>query len=265
MAARNHLVLKTVVKAVGFDLDETLIFYPGEGINWTQLCPEALKHATSACKLQATQEQIEIGRSILGQHTLFALTTAEEVDAGKIFGEIFKAWGVAPEEMKLQVAIDSYFSYFQRDTRAYPEVASVLRSLRNQGIKCGALIDIPYGMPRQYVAQDLERAGITQLMDNTVTSVEAGARKPHPSGFLALAKFLGVAPEQTVYVGSDRKNIEGANNAGMISVLVDRHQTNLDFGQQFTITKLDQLLDYLYVSNLLPVSVLNLSARLILK
>jgi putative hydrolase of the HAD superfamily len=245
MAGRNVLVLKTIVKAVGFDLDETLIFYPGEGINWTQRCPEALKHAASACQIQTTQEQIEIGRTILSHHTLLGSTITEEVVAERIFKAIFDAWGVDRGQTELQIAVDSYFGYFQRDTQAYPEVASVLRSLHNKGIKCGAFADVPYGMPLKYVVQDLECAGIMQLMDNTVTSVEAGTRKPHPSGFLALAKFLGVAPEQTVYVGSDRKNIEGANNAGMIPVLLDRNRTNLDFGQQFTITKLDQLLDYL--------------------
>ena len=56
-----------------------------------------------------------------------------------------------------------------------------------------------------------------------------------------LQKELGVAAGQTVFVGDEEKDIAGANNAGMVSVLINRDGRAKDFSQRYTIASLSEL------------------------
>jgi hypothetical protein len=58
-------------------------------------------------------------------------------------------------------------------------------------------------------------------------------------------EFSGLSPEQCMFVGRFSDDIKSANEAGMFTVLLDRSETAADFGQQFSILYLDELLHYL--------------------
>ena len=102
----------------------------------------------------------------------------------------------------------------------------------------GVLTDAPYGMPRNLVLEDL--TGLRSYLDAVVTSVEAGYRKPHVAGFQMLAAALGVPVRNMIYVGNERKDIEGALSAGAVAVLIDRDQQGPNWDQDHTI---DTMLD----------------------
>lgn len=83
------------------------------------------------------------------------------------------------------------------------------------------------------------------LVTKVLTDAELDTKKSNANDFLAVASHLRVSPKETVYIGNDRQAIAGANTAGMISVFADHEQNYLNFGQHFSVSSLDELLDYL--------------------
>src|SRR5262249_30259035 len=148
---------------------------------------------------------------------------------------VLRSWNLNNSAL-VRLAMEGFFTFFQRQASVYGETILVLKSLRERGIPCGILTDVPYGMPRDFVQRDLTGAKIAEYFDAIVTSVEAGVRKPEPAGYFALAAKLGAAADKMLYVGNEPKDVIGARNAGLISVLLDRAGQGANHGQQFTIS-----------------------------
>ncbi|HLF88057.1 MAG TPA: HAD family hydrolase, partial [Anaerolineales bacterium] len=71
--------------------------------------------------------------------------------------------------------------------------------------------------------------GLINLLEERMTTEQAGRQKPHPHGFQRIARRLGVEPEESVFVGDLLKDdILGAQSAGMRAVWVKRKETPLD-------------------------------------
>ncbi len=69
----------------------------------------------------------------------------------------------------------------------------------------------------------LERAGLLGLVDDAVSSAEAGAAKPDPAVFRAALAAAGCEPGEAVHVGDSQENdVAGAAAAGVPAVLLRR-------------------------------------------
>lgn len=144
-------------------------------------------------------------------------------------------------EPQLSAALAAFFTFFQQRLVAYPESAAVLTALRAQGVPLGALTDVPYGMPRAFVENDLRLSGLAPLLDVVLTSVDVGERKPTPTGFHTLAAALHTPVTTLWYVGNEEKDIVGARAAGATAVLIDRENHQPRWGQAHTIRNLREL------------------------
>jgi len=230
-----------LIKVVGFDLGETLIHYAGLPLNWQGLYGQALTRVAEACGHPITEADITLGEAILGRYNTRQHPRLHEVTADRVLGEVLAAWGL-PVVVGMDQAEDAFFGFFQQAFAVYPDTLPALQALQSRWVRVGVLTDAPYGMPRRFVERDL--APIAACLDVALTSVEVGHRKPHPSGYLALAERLGVAPFDMAYVGNEEKDIVGANGAGMFSVLIDRTGGGAAFGQKRTITSLRKLAEW---------------------
>lgn len=230
----------TDVGAIVFDVGETLLHYAGVGLNWSEHYGDALTHVATACGLDHSNERLVAGAAVLSRYNTRTHPRLVEVAADVIFHDILGRWTAAPEPL-VPKAIAAFFSYFQRRAVTYEDARPALQWLRDRGYPIGVLTDVPYGMPAEFVRQDLQRAGIDDLVDVVVTSVDVGYRKPHPAGFRAVAAALGVTAGRLLYVGNERKDMEGALAVDAAAVLVDRDDRRLDFGQRFTIASLRAL------------------------
>ncbi|MNI65305.1 Phosphatase [compost metagenome] len=145
--------------------------------------------------------------------------------------------------MNADDAIRVFFSFFQQRSKVYEDTVSVLKELRKADIRVGILTDVPYGMGKDYVLRDIKP--FRQYIDVVLSSVDVGFRKPRTEGFSQLAKELGTANHQMMYVGNESKDITGANRSGAVSVLINRENPAKDWGQQITINSLSGLLKYI--------------------
>jgi putative hydrolase of the HAD superfamily len=222
-------------KAVGFDLGETLVRY-GHALSWQSLYQKALAAVGAACGTVPDERMLAAGAEVLLRYNTRANPRVEEVPADVILGEVLAAWQL-PLHFT-EASVEAFFSFFQRDTAVYPDVIPLLARLRTCGMKIGILTDAPYGMPREFVEQDI--GPFARHVDVLLTSVEVGFRKPDPRGYHDLALRLGVTPAEMPYVGNEPKDMEGARRAGCLPVFLDRDGSSPHSGS-LHVQSLDEL------------------------
>ena len=94
---------------------------------------------------------------------------------------------------------------------AYPEAAATLGVLRDAGLTVGVCSNWGWELDAY-----LEQVGLLALVDSSVTSARAGARKPHPNIYRTSVESLGVLTSDVVFVGDSwEPDVRGPRRLGM--------------------------------------------------
>lgn len=230
-----------VMKAIGFDFGETLIYYRGTPLSWKPLYPAALSVVARSCHYTASSACIDKASLILEEYNTRINPRTTEVSSDVIINRVLECWGL-PASQHLNSATQNFFAFFQQQVAIYDDSLTVLKLLKRKGIKTGILTDVPYGMKKEFVEHDLRSVGIlSHDIHVLLTSVDVGQRKPDPTGYIRLAHELGVEPGEMTYVGNEKKDIEGANEAGAYPVLIARDGEFHEWGQQQSIKSLHEI------------------------
>jgi putative hydrolase of the HAD superfamily len=226
--------------AVGFDLGETLIHFQGIPLSWRDEYPAALTKVGTACALTVTPEHIAIAVPVLERYNTRLYPRTTEVAARTIFTEVLTAWELT-DARHCEIAFEAFFAHFHQEVAPYEDSLPTLQKLHAAGVPVGVLTDVPYGMPDHLTRAYLTDTGLEAWAGALITSTSVGVRKPETNGYLQLAAALGVPVDRMVFVGNEPKDVEGANRAGAISVLLDREERRPDWGQQYCISDLHEL------------------------
>ena len=129
----------------------------------------------------------------------------------------------------------------EEHSRPFPETMSVLSSLRAKRIyKLGLLTNSIY----QGFNPLKRRYKLESLFDVILPSYEAGLIKPDPRFFELMIKQLGLSKSQAIMFGDSLKDdIEGAENAGIRAVLIDRKNRHPEYASR--ITSLEGVYDFI--------------------
>jgi len=227
------------VKAVIFDLDETLIDSKKGTLEAdkkiTQMINEYLKHR----KLNLTKSQM------LKEIRSFDDKMNREVkyDRDKWWQIIVNNLGV---NMTLSKALIrkltiAYWYAYARSSKPYRDALSTLRYLKKNGLLLGLLTDtdVLKGMKKRRIS----RLPFRHLFDAIVIAGEDTAKtKPSPEPYELIASKLGVTAGECVFVG-DRPftDIKGAKTAGMKTALVCRRDWRVNAKADWTIKSLSEL------------------------
>ncbi len=102
--------------------------------------------------------------------------------------------------------------------RTFPDVLPALRELRGQGLRLVVVSNWDCSLPEW-----LDRAGIGELVDGSVSSAVVGEAKPAPAVFEAGLRLAGCDAAEALFVGDSVENdVLGARVAGLRAVLVQR-------------------------------------------
>ena len=222
-----------MIKAAAFDLGGTLVNYP---LYWRSLYRPALEAAAQSCNIAITEEMLTAAHDILMKYNTRENPRDYEVTSDVIFAEILAVWGGNADIESVKTA---FFSFFNSDAAPFPEAREALLALKEAGIKTAVLTDAAYGMDNKFALQGI--ALISDLIDFFVSSIDAGYRKPHSAGYLMLLEHFEASPDEMLYIGDEEKDIIGANKLGMISVLINRSETQKDYGQAYTVNNLNDV------------------------
>jgi putative hydrolase of the HAD superfamily len=123
---------------------------------------------------------------------------------------------IVSERLGMEITVDELVEAIRFS--AYPDAVPALQGLRDRGLSLVAVSNWDCSLARV-----LERCGLEGVLDGTVTSAEAGARKPDPAIFAVALELAGCAPDQALHVGdTPEEDVAGARAAGIRPLLIDR-------------------------------------------
>jgi putative hydrolase of the HAD superfamily len=200
-------MLTMTVKAVIFDWGGTLT--PWHSIDQDDMW-------RGVCQRHFPPDQAAVTAAALHTATEELWRETERSHQSATLDQVFERAGVTATDAFLT----SYFEAWDPHTFTDPEVAPLLRLLRERSIKVGVLSNTMW--PRIAHERVFLRDDVLGLIDGAVYSSEIPWAKPHPEAFRAAMTAIGVDdPAGCVFVG-DRPydDVHGAKSAGMRAVLI---------------------------------------------
>ena len=130
-------------------------------------------------------------------------------------------------------------------TAPYPGIVATLQALRRRNHPLAVLSNKPHD-----ATQEVVRALFAEDLFQVVEGHRPERpRKPDPAGAFDVARALGVAPEQAVFVGDTRTDMETAVAAHMTPVGVlwgfRGREELVAYGAQHVVSRAEELLDVL--------------------
>jgi putative hydrolase of the HAD superfamily len=207
--------VKNQIKAVGFDLFNTLITVDGS----------ARRESLTRLLASLRGAGLDVDRDpFVRAHGEAALRYLEQtrVDGRETHNRFWisaalNALGhqVGPDDPRIGAAVEAYFSAYIEASRPIPETREMLAALTGR-YRLGLLSNFTHAPAAVEV---LDRHGLTPYFDAMVISGKVGYRKPHPSVFQMLVEQLGVAKEEVAFVGDDSEaDVSGAQRAGLRAI-----------------------------------------------
>lgn len=218
-------------------LGETLVRY-NKPLNWSKLYRPALRKMADDCNIKFSENDYENAIQVLKKYNTRINPREQEVSSDTIFNEIIEVTN--HDISKIEEFKDSFYSFFRNDAVIFPEVEVTLKELNAKRIVVGTLTDVAYGMDNKYALEDI--ALIIKYIQYPYTSNDIGYRKPNAKGLQLIANQLEVDTKNIMFVGDEMKDIQCAVNAGAVSVLINRNNEKKNFGQNYVISNLQELL-----------------------
>ena len=226
-----------MIKAIVFDIGQTLTYYPIP-LNWSKLYRPAFETVSNKLGIAISEEEYEHIGKVLTRYNARITPREIEVSSDEIFAEILE--GTRIDRHMVNDIKREFYSFFRTDVEVYPEAEAVLKELKEKNILIATLSDVPYGMDNVYALGDLRN--LIEYIDLPYTSNDIGFRKPLGIGLLRIAEEFHIDPSELVFVGDEIKDIECAHNAGTKGILINRTKEDKDFGQDLTINDLSGLI-----------------------
>ena len=195
-----------MIKAVVFDLDNTLIDFMGAKLSSCNASIDAM----IAAGLKISRKK--------GMKILFELYSRYGIEYNRIFQK-FLLQTTGKIDMKiLSAAIVAYRTVQANYHKPYKGIYVVLEKLKSRGYKLAILSDAP--ALKAWIR--LTEMGVQNYFDAVVTFSDTRKRKPHELPFKAVLRKLRLQPAEILFVGDQpQRDIQGARSMGMKTALAD--------------------------------------------
>ncbi len=213
-----------MLKAVTFDLWQTLLLDTPEGLRWTREerirgIHEVLAREGIVAEIAAVAHAYDAVGARLEEiwGTLRDLGSRGQV---RLLLEGLGLDGAVPADDPLMDALDE--AYCLPILSALPVLndgaLDVLRSLHSRALSLGLICNTGR-TPGKMLRLVLVRLGLTPYLSVLSFSDEVGLRKPHPEIFLRTLSALGAAPAEAAHVGDDlTTDVAGSRGIGMRAI-----------------------------------------------
>lgn len=226
------------IKAVIFDIGQTLVYYPFP-LNWSELYRPAFEKIAEKRGLNISETDYAHIIEVLRKYNTRINPRECEVSSTEIFTELLS--GTSVPAKYLDIIKNDFYSFFRRDIQIYPDASKTLKAIKSKNILIGTLSDVAYGMDNAYALEDIKP--LMEYIDMPFTSNDTGFRKPSGKGLKILADKMNVSASEMIFAGDEEKDIKCAKNAGAIPVLISRDDEEKHFGQDYTVKALKELVD----------------------
>lgn len=230
-----------MIKVAAFDIGGTLMEYKGMPGVWIDYYEQGFRAIRDRMLPELKDSDISAAVNILRGYNPTIKYREADYGFDVIFSEIVQKWKIGGVDTKKLAYC--FFESFGLCACTYPETTDVLKKLREKGILIATLTDVATAMP-----DELHKSYFPELMpyfDLYVSSTSCGYRKPNIKGLTDIANHFGVKPYEMVFIGDEKKDVTVALNFGCLSVYIDRYKNGNNFGQNKTVSNLNEFFDYI--------------------
>lgn len=240
------------IQAVIFDLDDTLIDWSQPAMSWDEytrpMTDNVHNHLSAAGYEMPPSEEFY---RCLREQVQLEWDNARVEWKGASFREALRrtlqVCSIDDGQVDLEELMRVYNWQPMPGVVLYEDALEVLAALRERGYKLGLITNSFLPMWMRDV--ELRHYNLIDVFDARLTSGDAGYMKPHPAIYRQMLDMLNATADQAVFVGDRPQNdIAGANEAGLISVLIDPPHLARELGEHtpdFTIETLSELIEVL--------------------
>ena len=126
---------------------------------------------------------------------------------------------MTPEHSRFNVLRDEFLAYYSEHICEYTTLFSGMSQLIDFIEQQGLLWGIVTNKPHRFTVPLMQALGYDKRASCLVSGDTCPQAKPHPLPLLHAAELLGVAPEQCLYLGDDKRDMEAANAANMRGII----------------------------------------------
>lgn len=114
------------------------------------------------------------------------------------------------------VFVEFYEPIAKDDVIAYGNISNTIKTLAESDIPIAVVTNKPEVLARPV----LEEMGILDCFEVVICPDHLSKVKPDPEGLLKACEIMNIKPEDAIYCGDHRKDVEAARNAGMKCIAV---------------------------------------------
>ena len=212
-----------MLKAILFDLDDTLLDWSGFNGDWKTLEAAFLRDvfdhvATVTTPLPNLEAFIEEFNHRVREAWRVGRGSLIAPNIATLLLEAIEAQGVAAGLFKSEDLIKVYSWHAVPGTVLFKEVLEVMALIKKHGIKTAIVTNAAQPMALRDI--EIEEHKLLQYFpDCRLSAADAGVLKPHPGIFQMALDRLGVTADEAVFVGDNPiADIAGAQAVGMQAV-----------------------------------------------
>jgi HAD superfamily hydrolase (TIGR01509 family) len=108
---------------------------------------------------------------------------------------------------------------YSNDVLPIPGAREALQGLKQRRFLLGIVTDTIY--PLEWKRRRLEKVGVAEYIDVIACSTVIGVHKPDPVMYSNALQQAHLSPDESAFVGHLALELQGAHNAGMVTVALD--------------------------------------------
>ena len=195
-----------------------LIIFDGEGVLYTG------KKATKIFEREYDKFLKNFGVKFENQHKIW-IKLYPKISSGKISLRkankiVYKKLGIPTSKVDEWLKKDKEINL--KYIKLYKNRKKILEKIKARGIKIAILSDTVH--PLKWRLELFKRLGLKKgkHYDKLFLSRLLGYEKPNPKSYLKVLEYFKVKPEEALFVGHDKEEMEGARKVGIKAIKFSR-------------------------------------------
>lgn len=128
-------------------------------------------------------------------------------------------FNITPKSSKFPALRDAFLAHYSANicthTTLFPGMAVLIDILEQRRLPWGIVTNKPH----RFTIPLMQALGYEKRAACLVSGDTCAHAKPHPEPLLYAAKMMGIAPEDCLFIGDDKRDIDAGNAAGMKTLI----------------------------------------------